>query len=684
MPELALFDKNGGISAPCLWIRRVALFESPEKKNTPIRSIHFHRGLNIVWGVELPDDAGVNEACPVTLSGHSVGKTILCRLIRYCLGEPTFSNSGVMSRIKHAFPNGWVGMELTADGQEWAVIKSIGLSGFSKAAKMIAIEDLFDQLHQGNQYREFIAHLQSSMMSGLQASTPPNADKPYEWLHLLAWLTRDQEARFQSLHDWRSPRSGADSAKLQKPKEYALYLIRLVLDLVQDKEIKVSMELADKERELKQRETRKARLQQEPEYHLKQQEEALEKILGLPITAGFTDDIFNLTSPVFVRRLEIDQAIRKIQDDIEKINVTIAKMRFWLATYDEPQRVFKAVVEATEEGTELSKGEEVEDDTIRKLRELRGKECQYGNVSFLECSYIKERLIREGKIIDLQKTREDKRVASETEQRLDILEQKREDHDQVVILLDQLRNKIEANIAEKHKKEKQLSEYRDQIQRLDYHLNQRQQSLDLIGGRIPNTQLHEENDRILKVEGTIGQLRNELQNLQDSYNKQLKSISEIYDNLIKDVLSKSYSGVLRMPKGELQFHIDEAAGLTGEAVETLALILADVAAMICSCQGIGHHPRFLLHDSPREADLDWHIYNRYLLYMWTLTNEYGGQDIAPFQYIITTTSKPPKDLDRAICLRLEAQPESKMLFKQRLANQPNSEQIELFSGNDEI
>jgi len=183
---------------------------------------------------------------------------------------------------------------------------------------------------------------------------------------------------------------------------------------------------------------------------------------------------------------------------------------------------------------------------------------------------------------------------------------------------------------------------------------------------------------ILELEGTIEQLRNELRSLQESYNKQLKAISEIYDGLIKNVLSKSYSGVLRMPKGELQFHIDEAAGLTGEAVETLALILADVATMICSCQGIGHHPRFLLHDSPREADLDWHIYNRYLSSMWILTNKYGGQDKAPFQYIITTTSKPPKDLNRAICLRLEAQPDTKMLFRRLLTNPPTIEQFELF------
>ena len=76
----------------------------------------------------------------------------------------------------------------------------------------------------------------------------------------------------------------------------------------------------------------------------------------------------------------------------------------------------------------------------------------------------------------------------------------------------------------------------------------------------------------------------------------------------------------------------------------LALVLADIAAMLCACQGIGHHPRFLLHDSPREADLDRHIYNRYLRAMWALTEESGGKDKAPFQYIVTTTEKPPDEL----------------------------------------
>src|SRR3989339_16413 len=118
MNALTQAIKNAA-TPPRLWIRRLLLFESPEKRYAPLRNIVFHRGLNIVWGVELPDDAGTDDAHPVTLSGHSVGKTTLCRLIRYCLGESTFGNPGAMSRIRNTFPQGWVGLELDVDGQGW-------------------------------------------------------------------------------------------------------------------------------------------------------------------------------------------------------------------------------------------------------------------------------------------------------------------------------------------------------------------------------------------------------------------------------------------------------------------------------------------------------------------------------------------------------------------------------------
>ena len=163
----------------------------------------------------------------------------------------------------------------------------------------------------------------------------------------------------------------------------------------------------------------------------------------------------------------------------------------------------------------------------------------------------------------------------------------------------------------------------------------------------------------------------------------MSRIGEIYDRLVKGALSGTYSGSLGMTRGDVQFEILEAEGLSGEAVETLALVLADVAAMICACSGIGHHPRFLMHDSPREADLDRHIYNRYLGMMMNLTREFGGREAAPFQYIVTTTSPPPPELRETICLQLKAHPKDEMLFRCVLRNPESTGKLDLVGGSAE-
>jgi len=669
--------------SPGLWIRRLLLFESAEKRDPPLRDVLFHRGLNIVWGLELPDDAGIDDAHPVTLSGHSVGKTALCRLIRHCLGESTFGNSGAMNRIRSTFPQGWVGMELTAAGQDWSVLRSLGHARGSKAAQGLTVQQLFDLDREQNRFSEFVEHLQTTMMGGLRANRPPNSVKTYEWKHLLAWMARDQEARFQSLHDWRSPRSGADTPRFDKPKEHALYLIRLVLDLIQEDELRVARSIAETEKELAQQESRIADLQNEPKYRLNAQEQELKGQLGLQLDEPLHADESDLMSPVVIRRATLTNNVSYLQREIEAKGRRIAEKRVWLASYDEQRRVFRDAMDATAKATEQGAPGEPEDDTIQKLRGLRGKDCVYGDIPFSECSYVKQRVAEADKIIDLQKKREDRRVVSETERRLEILQQQRKDHDQIVALLDELRRKLATDISEKDGRERELVDQRTELQRLDYHLAQRRIALDLMEGRTPNTQLEKVTARVAELRNTLERQKVELQLQQDSHQDRLIRIGEIYDRLVKGALSGTYSGSLGMTRGEVQFEISEAAGLSGEAVETLALVLADVAAVVCSSRGIGHHPRFLMHDSPREADLDRHIYNRYLRMMMDLTEELGGREEAAFQYIVTTTSPPPSELQETICLQLKAHPQDEMLFRCVLRNPESVGMLDLVGSTAE-
>ncbi|HXM70803.1 MAG TPA: chromosome segregation protein SMC, partial [Thermoanaerobaculia bacterium] len=87
------------------------------------------------------------------------------------------------------------------------------------------------------------------------------------------------------------------------------------------------------------------------------------------------------------------------------------------------------------------------------------------------------------------------------------------------------------------------------------------------------------------------------------------------------------------------------------ALATLKLLAFDIAALTSSIEGAGSFPRFLLHDGPREADMAPEIYERLFLYARQLEECFAGD--ASFQYIVTTTTRPPETLQRAPWLRLE-------------------------------
>src|SRR5262245_48924046 len=106
---------------PTIWVKELALFKSI-KPIDEIRNIQFTTGLNIVQGES-------NDSTEAFESGHGNGKTTLCRLIRYCLGEKSFGQQHVVEEVKHCFPTGYVGAVVEVGGDEWAVLRSLGHRG---------------------------------------------------------------------------------------------------------------------------------------------------------------------------------------------------------------------------------------------------------------------------------------------------------------------------------------------------------------------------------------------------------------------------------------------------------------------------------------------------------------------------------------------------------------------------
>jgi hypothetical protein len=100
---------------------------------------------------------------------------------------------------------------------------------------------------------------------------------------------------------------------------------------------------------------------------------------------------------------------------------------------------------------------------------------------------------------------------------------------------------------------------------------------------------------------------------------------------------------------------------TSTGINSLRVLLFDLSIMCLSMEGTGHLPAFLVHDSPREADLGLGIYHRLLQWLRDL-ERVGPQPL--FQYIITTTTAPPKELQCApwLVATLHASPAKQRLF----------------------
>lgn len=84
------------------------------------------------------------------------------------------------------------------------------------------------------------------------------------------------------------------------------------------------------------------------------------------------------------------------------------------------------------------------------------------------------------------------------------------------------------------------------------------------------------------------------------------------------------------------------------------------AAMLCAVEGNSQAPAFLVHDSPREGDLDPWTYARLLEALFELGPD---ESTAPFQYIVTTTTDPPEGVRSRVRLKISAGEEQQRLFQ---------------------
>jgi hypothetical protein len=249
-PRTSGFKPSPSLKEPRLWVAELRVYRvlAPGSGNL-LREIHLKPGLNILWAkprARLADGVGYAPG----VSGHGTGKTTFCRFIRYVLGESTFGNDEQRSRLRDAFPEGWVVGEVWLDGTPWLVCRPFKVGPASYAFRDSRMADLFLRDDGKMTMDEYRAELTGVLVEPLPVATFASSPTPIEWGHLLQWLTRDQECRFSGLAELRHASSESQAPDMMAEDRHFLFRAVLgLIDTAEQSELEINRKLLRKKQE---------------------------------------------------------------------------------------------------------------------------------------------------------------------------------------------------------------------------------------------------------------------------------------------------------------------------------------------------------------------------------------------------------------------------------------------------
>lgn len=626
-------------SGPRLWVRRLVIWRSAGGE--VIRDIALRPGLNIVW---TPDDERI---------GHGGGKTLFCRLLRYCLGEERFAPDEQRERIAAVMPDGLVGAEVILDGTYWGIVRPLG----TRRRHMAVPEGKLDEIAKGDEpstgMEPFLDAVEKSLITSSVAGLIPRHRQEHRgWPIALAWLTRDQECRFDHVLDWRSTASDSESPARALNQTEKLDALRAFLRAITPEE-------QAKRREIAELEAKKHALDQEIA-HRRWEAGRLRK--RLVSTLGVSADMPAESS------IAIGQLREAAQERFAK--------ETGIATAKDASEVEAALQDydaAREEVTSLKLKLGVAEANIQTSEriipkiagEVPGLSYAIQEASSFPCPICEvpiDRVLAEGcklshKLPDLkacgerlERTRtelaeENKRLQSakaekvQVQQQLAVALQGEKTQQERVKKLQSARNSREAAWYAA----KRLIEEVAQLAKLA----EEQTSAD---------------GKVADFVKTIEEERERLGAFVEQQTRAFSDISLKFDPIVKRLLGPDAAGTVTLKGNGLNLEVQMGGNRSTPAIDSLKIVAFDLAALCRSIEGASCVPAFLLHDSSREADLGLSIYHQvFVLARWL---EAIGK--APlFQYIVTTTTAPPADLAKEpwLVLSLQGAPAEKRLLK---------------------
>lgn len=618
-----------GETEPRLWVRRLTLWKDAK---TPIRDIALRPGLNIVWSPDPADAAGAADAASNNRLGHGSGKTLFCRLLRYCLGEDRHSADEQRQHIAAALPEGYVTAEVMLRGELWGVVRPLGGGREHHAVR-------------GQQPQALLASLppQPSGMAPLveaiqrQVLTEPiaklmQAERPQDpWLIALAWLTRDQECRFDKVLDWRAPDSESGSPVRSMSQTRVLEALRALLGAIGNEEIEARADIARLEEGAKAAGTEVDRLL----WQVRRSRREAAEAVGLAVedlSEGklCIDVLRRMASERLAKLAKVDSA--DLQGNVAELRVKHEMQQSVVADLEKKEAAATATVDALNALLPTLRGELTAGKM--KVHDASSPVC-------IICEVPIDRALAEGcglshKLPDLDALRQRTLELEGKVQKCGLV--------------------LKANEDTVRAAKQALPAARTRQRELKKALDAAEKAQDARSGAWRGAQVAREGAKRLadlyeELEAARGKFDKQSEVI-DAKRDQLGSYREAAQRATFDQLSAQFNAVIRalvapesngrvvLGADRLKLNVELGGSRSTAAIESLKVIAFDLAALCMSVEGKTHAPAFCVHDSPREADLGLSVYQRLF--------EVAAQmeEIQPvlFQYIVTTTTSPPKHL----------------------------------------
>jgi hypothetical protein len=649
-------QRVAGRTRPLVWVKQIVLYETLEPL-AEIRRIGFTTGLNIIQGEASESDDPFE-------SGHGIGKTTVCRLIRYCLGESSFGQKHVVAEVRHCFPKAHVGAVVEVAGTDWAVLRHLGQRG-----KECALEDVdLDGLIRSNspkRYDAFVEGLAAVVLSAVPVNETLSSRQVLQWLHVLALCSRDQESRYDRFYNWRHQRSESGWQKFAKPKVDAGLCVRAVMGLLDPEEPRLRARLEQLEASAERTRSEIKEKRAEPNFHITRLRNSLVTECGVQDAREAPLDGTSFLGLEAATRTRLEALRQKVAQVEEQLTPLDRQINLAAASLLEPAELagqLEAAREVTGEGNDALLADIERLRSIRQtIREAESALCRYGDVLIGQCSHVQARVGQ----IEVELREQQRATLPTVSEREQIAARLAEQASRQRAVVQRLRQRLDDLNRQKNDLLDRRRNLNDQLRRIPAMLGEIQELTAILAGTRPNTAIHMLEGTLRNTEGEIEAAKGQLAQLLAAQGERASRIGGRFDAVVRQTLTRDFRGVVEVDEEGIDFRIRRGESLSGEAYETLAVLLADVALLFESGAADAHHPGLLLHDSPREADLNLRIYQRLLDMADAQMREGRRNGEVPYQYIVTTTSLPSQRLhEQATKLSLHGGPGS--LFKRQL------------------